>query len=435
MNTSTVILTLAYLAIFASLLIGAYKWLKHLAAEDKLFVCLVPTNEVVGIRRGGTFHRFLFDPTDGTHLNDPRSWQYLDTFRPWERIPNSYPIDGSLAGKMHSEFKHVDERNWFTRMTGIYFFLPFVEEVDMYPFDWTTYLRTEIDAAGKKTHVTKPHTKPDGSPREIRSVYAKVVQYYGQSMVLTQDGIEVLVNFTFDVDLTNPFVARFARGNFLGQVKSRLEAELRNYIGDQTFSQLFSEDDSKKSAPGAPAKAGGHGRFYEGFVKILNAHVEKDPESGKPDEKSGGIETLYGVTIKAFHILDIQDPTGHSAKQVEARQKLEIAKQGVKIAKENADAKAEEGEGIRRHDESVNAAKVRLEKELMEIRTLKPEAVQIAVAEALFSNAQVVSLGKGGIKPFINLDNLKGRTPPTTTATAPAAATTTTPAGAGTTTP
>ncbi len=408
----TTIITLVYLIIILALAIGAYKWLKNLAAEDKFSVCYVPTNEVVGIRRGGAFHRFLFDPTGGTHLNDPRSWQYFDKIRPWERIPNCWNDDPKLAGKMHPEFEHVDERNWFTRLTGIYFFLPFVEEVDRYPFEWDTYTGTKVSADGKtKTHEFRPHPGEN-----VRSIYAKVVQYYGQVMVLTQDGIEVLVNFTFDVDLTNPFVARFTRGNFLGQVKSRLEAELRNYIGSETFSQLFSETDSGTPAAGTTPTAGGRGKFYENYVRRLNASIDTAPCVAGP-----GIEELYGVSIKAFHILDIQDPTGRSTRQVEARQELEIAKKGVQIAAELADAKAITGGGTRRHDEEVNAARVKLERELMEIRTSDKGAVSIAKAEVLFRNARVVSIGDGGIKALISLSDLDD--PPTGTATAPTSAT------------
>ncbi len=420
--TTTIIVAVSLIALLALALIGAYKWLKHLAANDKLLACFVPTNEAVAINRGGTFHRFLFDPTGGTHLNDPHSWQYLDRFRPWERIPNRYPIDNSLAGKMHPLFAHKDERNWFTRLTGIYFFLPFIEEVDRYPFDWTTYIKTEIDAAGKKTHLTNPHTNSDGSVRMVRSIYAKTVQYYGQVMVLTQDGIDVLVNFTFDVDLTNPFVARFARGNFLGQVKSRLEAELRNYIGGETFSKLFSETDSGSTATGTTPTAGGRGRFYENNVKRLNDHTEEDP-TASGTMIGPGIEELYGVSIKAFHILDIQDPTGQSAQQVEARQRLEIARKNLEISAVNVDEERNKGIAAAAKQREINTVDIQRARELMAIETGGAAATKITVARTLFAGAKVVSVGGNGLNTIVNLGDLDGPTTPTSTTTAPAAST------------
>lgn len=382
-----------------ALTIGAYTWLKHLAENDKFFACYVPTNEVVAINRGGAFHRFLFDPTGGTHLNDPRSWQFDSLYRPWERLPNTWDWHKSSQHKVI----YVDERNWFTRLTGIYFFLPLIESVDEYPFDWTTYVKTEIDATGKKKHFLKPHDK-----EEVRSIYAKVVQYYGQVMVLTQDGIDVLVDFTFDVDLTNPFVARFARGNFLGQVKSRLEAELRNYVGDQLFAQLFSETDTKKpETPGGAARAGGHGRFYENFVKKLNLHIENDPVIGDV-----GFEALYGVTVKAFHILDIQDPTGQSAKQVEARQSLEIARKALEISEVKAQEEHNRGKGEANRQREINTVEIARAKALMEIETATPWATKVAMAGKLFANAKVVSMGENGLKTLINPDNLSDPAPP-----------------------
>lgn len=402
---TTTIISLVYLTILLTLAIGAYKWLKHLAAEDMLFVCKVPLNEAVGIRRGGAFQRFLFDPTGGTHLNDPRSWQFLRTFRAWERIPNSYPADHSLAGKMHPNFVYKDERNWVTRFTGLYFFWPWLEEVDKYEFTWSVYLGTTVNN-GVPEHNIKLREK-----KLVRSFYAKVTQYHWRVAATTQDNQTVLGDFTFDLDGINPFVARFDRDNFLGHVQSLIEAELRNYVGRQTISDLLSEDD-----------ADGRAKFYETQIKDKDNHVRES----------------YGVSIKAVHILSFKGPPGPASELMTARIAAQAAVERTKAVAQEAQQALLRGNADNAVKQGAADVEVNKARALMQIRTGNAAATKVAVAETLFAGAKVVSVGAGGLNTLINLADLDALAP-TTTATAPAstgaAAPTATPARAGRTTP
>ena len=362
---------------FVAILLAIY-WF----AQEKLqFFFLMPVSgRAHAIVRSKELIDIITPPDSGLHINRPDDSNFDSNFPAWEVLNNFGNEEESIDGGMLPVRPWADTRNPIEKLLGVHAFnWLFGRRVHWYTHSWSETTQPE---------GTNVDYVPRSRVEKVGWIFLKSFQYYEEAIALPISGnISVNVRYTFTTRTTNPHTSLFKNDDYLKQIKTAIEAQLRDWVGRQDFDQLRSETDTN-----------GLKAFYEFYVKELNKNLPGQP-------RGIGFRKKFGQVVEDVNILSIvmtTDPTGENEKTLQRKWKAE----------QDTEAKKKEAEGIFATGDAE--AKVILAKglataqaaeALLKAQTLTGARVRIAERQVLFPGAKTVVIGGDAAKVLLQTEN------------------------------
>jgi regulator of protease activity HflC (stomatin/prohibitin superfamily) len=248
-----------------------------------------------------------------------------------------------------------------------------------YNHSWVKY------AIKDKTTMKYEFISRDESVSQIKALYPYAVRV---SECETSNGIAIDMDLVIGVELTHAGVALFGSSNYLALLTGRVSDVVREYVGRRSLDDVTKETKAEtKNEVALDDLIGG----------ILSINEDHSSEGGNPS-----ITSTTGVRINSVNFIGYQlAPSFEAVKKARidldaAKVQTDIAEEGFKKAKKDAD-----GEAYR--EETVGKAKNKPKIELANAMKENPHAKTILIANAL-ENTKIKTLVLGDKSTNILLD-------------------------------
>ena len=354
--------------------------IRWFAEEYLQFFFLMPiSGRAHLITKGKEVIDIVTPPDSGVHINKPGDSNFDPNFPEWEVLNNrNLPEEGSSVTVPVRPWH--DTRSLIEKWLGVHAFNWLLGyRVLWFKHSWSELIQPE---GSNVAYVARSRSE------KVGSILLSSFQYYEEAVAVPIKGnISVNIRYTITTRTRNPHTSVVKNDDWLGQIKTIIEAQLRDWTGEQSFDDLRSETDKT-----------GLEAFYKLRVTKLNKEI--------PGQPTGvGFRKKFGQEVEDVNIISIvltADPTGENEKIL--RRKWE--------AEQNYAAKVEEAKGILATGKaearvilSKGAATAMAADRLLRAQTSTTDRRRIAERQVLFPGAKTVVIGGDAAKVLLQTED------------------------------